>query len=241
METAVTTQQFNLVPGAKVAVEIKVGESTLQLVEAAGVLAEKAVGYYKITDQPHAELTAEFRARLNQTIKSLDEERLEMGRGARETLEKINARFNEKIAPMKQMLQKVDAGLLEWSAAQRRAAEEAQRAAAKEAEDAARAAAAEAEARGETPPPIVAEAFIPTPVATPAKITGTHGSRVGTREVWKWRVVEFGKVPKKFRRPPEECVDAATLTAMARSQKDQASVPGIEFYKDEAITSRVVS
>ena len=79
------------------------------------------------------------------------------------------------------------------------------------------------------------------PPSVPASITGSHGSRVGTREVWKWRVVEFGKVPKKFRRPPEECVDASTLTAMAKSQKEKASVPGIEFYKDEAITSRVVS
>ena len=223
----------DLVPGAKEVLEVAVGDRTLQLVESAEVLAGKADKYFAITDQPHAELTAEFRARLKKSIDELDADRLDMGKGARETLERINSRFNARIVPMRDLLKKVDAGLVDWQRRQREQAEAERRAA----EEANRRAIEEAQETGAPVATVVEVA----PTVVPRTIIGSHGSKTGVREVWKWRVVEFGRVPKKYRKPPEECVEARLLNAEASAHKGDAKVPGIEFFKDEVITSRVVS
>lgn len=230
--------QFDLVPGGKQVLTVAVGDKVLELIEQASVMAEKADKYYAVTDQPHAELTLEFRARLKKMIDQLDAERLEMGAGARETLAKINEKFNAKLEPMRQVLSKVDGGLLAWNAQQRKEREEAERKAREELLAKQRAEAEAARAAGQPEPEVVAPPPVPAAPA-PMKIQGTYGAKGGTREVWKWRIVNFGKVPKQYRKPPEECVEAGALTALAKAKKGDASVPGIEFYCEDVITSRV--
>lgn len=211
-----------------------------ETIEAAEVLAERASKYFSVADDAQASLVGEFRAQLNAKIKDLDAERLDMGSGLRASLEKINAKYNGKITELKSILSRVDAGLRTYLVEQRRRAEEAERerveAERRAREDQAAAEAQAAEAGVEPPPPVVFEA--PPPVET--KITGTMGSRVSTRDVWKWRITDIKKVPEQYLVAPEDRVQKSVLNALAKSQKENARVKGIEFYCEDTITSRVV-
>lgn len=212
-----------------------------ELIEAAEVLLERAGKFQVIQSEEDAALAAEFRARVNQQIKDLDAERLDMGAGIRATLEKINARFNAPIQALKGKLAAVDGAIKAYMIQQRALAEAAEKARReqeaqrqREIEEARKA----AEAAGQPAPPEPE----PVPVIYEAptnKIEGTFGSKVGTREVWKYRIVDIKKVPEAFLVPPEERVNKAALNALARSQKDKAKVKGIEFYSEETLQSRV--
>jgi membrane protein involved in colicin uptake len=71
------------------------------------------------------------------------------------------------------------------------------------------------------------------PVAADTKtVAGKFGSKSGMRENWKYRVVDIRLVPENFLVAPDERVQKATLNALARSMKGQASVAGIEFYNE---------
>lgn len=212
-----------------------------ETIEAAEVLASKVEKYTVVKDETHAALVGEFRARLNAHIKALDTERLEMGEGARRTLARINEKYNAKINELKGYLAQVDSGLRTYLAEQRRKAEEAERARRQAEIEAASAREAElaqaAELGIEAPPPPPPE---PLPPAIVTNITGTAGSKVGTREVWKYRIVDIKKVPEQYLVPPEERVNKAVLNALAKSQKENAKVKGIEFYAEDTIQSRIV-
>lgn len=212
-----------------------------EVIEVAEVLADKAQKYTVVRDEADAALVGEFRARLNAHIKALDKERLEMGEGARQTLARINAKYNDKINELKGYLKQVDTGLRDYLTEQRRKAEEAERArraAEEEARRAREAELAEAEKLGiEAPPEPEPE---PPPPAVTTNITGSAGSKVSTREVWKYRIVDIKKVPEAYLVPPEDRVNKSVLNALAKSQKDQAKVKGIEFYCEDTIQSRVL-
>jgi hypothetical protein len=75
-------------------------------------------------------------------------------------------------------------------------------------------------------------------VANTKSIGGTFGSKTGSRENWKYRVVDITKVPENFLVAPEERVQKATLNALARSMKAAAKVDGIEFYNEPVLQSR---
>lgn len=63
---------------------------------------------------------------------------------------------------------------------------------------------------------------IPAPLPELPKL---HGATV--RANWKHRVIDPNAVPRQFCTP-----DDKLLAALAKSQKDKASVPGVEFYND---------
>lgn len=235
--------------------EVAIPESvrSRELIEAAEVLLERAGKFQVIQSDADAGLAAEYRARVNQQIKELDAERLDMGAGLRETLLKINARFNAPIEALKAKLGIVDLALKSYIANQRALAEAAERARREQEEqlrqdearrkaeydaaiEAARVANLPPPPEPEPAPPVVLE---PKPEFATKTIGGTYGSRVGTREVWKYRIVDIKKVPESFLVPVEDRVNKAALNALARSQKDKAKVKGIEFYSDENLQSRV--
>lgn len=196
-----------------------------ELIEAAEVLLERAGRFQVIQSEEDAALAAEFRARVNQQIKDLDAERLDMGSGIRATLEKINARFNTPIAALKAKLSAVDGAIKAYMAQQRALAAAAEQARQEQA------------AGGFV---VIDEASnVPVEVWDTTKITGSYGSKVSTREVWKYRIVDIKKVPEAFLVPVEERVNKSALNAMARSMKGEAKVKGIEFYCEETLQSRV--
>jgi hypothetical protein len=71
-----------------------------------------------------------------------------------------------------------------------------------------------AEVRINAPPPV-------------AKIAG-----VQTREIWKWRLLDFDKVPREFL-----ILNEKLLGEIARRDKEKAKVEGIEFYREEIIAA----
>ena len=85
-------------------------------------------------------------------------------------------------------------------------------------------------------------------VSAPSKsIRGTYGSSTGLRDNWKWRLVNTPEqsaeqsvklVPDAYLLAPEDRLDSKVLNALAKSQKDKAKVPGIEFYNDPTPASR---
>lgn len=57
---------------------------------------------------------------------------------------------------------------------------------------------------------------------------------LSVRENWKWRVIDEALVPRKFL-----MLDEKKLTAYARAMKHQAHEPGLEFYPEKSVASRV--
>lgn len=76
---------------------------------------------------------------------------------------------------------------------------------------------------------------VPLPAAN--RVVGAFGSTVGKKANWKWRIVDITKVPESFLVAPEERVQKSTLNALAKSQKEKASVPGVEFYSEDSIAN----
>lgn len=70
----------------------------------------------------------------------------------------------------------------------------------------------------------------PSPPATvvpeETKIDGFH-----TRVDWKWRVVDFDKIPREFL-----ITDDVKINKAVRNLKQDTSIPGIEVYKEESIS-----
>ena len=100
-----------------------------KLMESAAVLLTKAEKYQVIPSDADAEVVSEFRARLNQTIKDLDTQRLAATEPHRNLVAKINGEANEKLKPMGEVLTRVDKVLKDYLAdkeAKRQAALKAQ-------------------------------------------------------------------------------------------------------------------
>jgi colicin import membrane protein len=66
----------------------------------------------------------------------------------------------------------------------------------------------------------------------PLEIDQRKAAAAGTsyRKVWKFRVTDPALVPREYL-----CIDEKKLGLVARTEKDQASVPGVEFYADAII------
>lgn len=224
--------------------EVAIPESvrSRELIEAAEVLLDRAGRFNVIQSDADAGLAAEYRARVHQQIKDLDAERLDMGEGLRQTLEKINGKFRGPIEALKSKLKLVDEALKAYLEQKRQLALAAERAAREQEEARQReiAAARAAAAAANLPPPPEPEPLpVVAPIEKPKGIAGSYGSKVGTRDNWKYRIVDIKKVPEAFLVPVEERVNKAALNAMARSMKGEAKVKGIEFYCEESLTSRV--
>lgn len=84
------------------------------LMESAAVLLQKAEKFQSVPSDTDAELMGEFRARLNQTMKDLDTQRLAATEEHRKLVAKINAEANERLDPMEEVLKRVDKLLKEY-------------------------------------------------------------------------------------------------------------------------------
>lgn len=224
-----------------------------ELIEAAEALLERAGKFQVIQSDADAGLAAEYRARVNEQIKQLDAERLDMGEGLRATLAKINARFNAPIDALKEKLKMVDTAIKAYLTQQRALAEAAEKARREqeeqrrreearrqaEIEEARRAAEAANLPPPPEPEPLPPAVIEPAPEFVTERIGGTYGSKVSTRDIWKYRIVDIKKVPEEFLVPVEDRVNKSALNALAKSMKDKAKVKGIEFYCEEILQSRV--
>ncbi len=232
-----------------------------ELIADLGVLEEKLGAVPdKVETEKDAEIVSEYRAQFNKRKKDLDEQRLEMTSGARETITMVNSAFKLIIERAERAVQLCDNMLKPYLAEQRRIREEAEREERerkeeerrrqeqleREAEEAKRiaqestdkAALTEAEKK-------VADARsdVDEIRRTPAKpkpkksVTGSLGSKTGLRKIWKYRVVDIDKVPEEYLLPPEDRVKKGELNKIAKKDQETAFVPGIEFYYEDSISS----
>jgi phage-related minor tail protein len=100
----------------------------------------------------------------------------------------------------------------------------------KEAEEAQLAEAARLEAAGDhESAEAVIEAPTPAvPVVVPKTVSKVQG--MSTRKVWKYRIVEPNAIPRNWMVPDERAI-----RAHARSMKERASIPGVEFYSEDSV------
>lgn len=103
----------------------------------------------------------------------------------------------------------------------------------KQAEESQLSAALDAEAEGDL---AEAEAIMNEPVSAPVviiqpDIPQTEG--ISVRKVWKFRIVNPAIIPLAFL-----TADEKKLGAYARAMKEEALVPGVEFYAEESVAVR---
>lgn len=70
----------------------------------------------------------------------------------------------------------------------------------------------------------------PVPVVVPKTTPKVDG--VSYRTIWKHRIVEPNAIPRQWLIPDEKAIGAH-----ARSMKDRASIPGVEFYSEQSVAA----
>jgi len=236
-------------------------ETTVAIIGDMDLLEDKLTNMPDVATDEEAELVSEYRAQFRAKSKQLDKERLAMTEGARATVSMVNDKFRAIIERADRCTQLADNKLLPFMRErerQRKAAEDEarrQREEEAEAQRVADEAAAEAERiASETQDAEAlkdAEAKVKyarsgldelrrTPIAKPEKkaVQGSLGSQTGMRKNWKYRIADFSKVPEDWLIPEADRLDKGKLNTVAKRDQENAHVPGIEFYYEEALTSR---
>jgi hypothetical protein len=214
-----------------------------------------------VETEQEAELVSEYRAQFRVKWNALDKERLAMTEGSRQTTKMVNDKYNTILDRMDRCTQLADNKLLPYmqererirrqaeadQAGALRLEQEAERKRVLAEEDAIRVAAESQSAEDLHKAEEKLEdardglsALQRTPLAIPASksVTGTLGSSTGMRKNWKYKLVDITKVPEEYLIDPVERLHKGKLNAMAKSDQENAIVPGIEFYYEDALTSR---
>lgn len=236
-------------------------QATVKLLTDIDELEEALDNMNVVETEEQAGFVSEYRTQLRTKLRELDTERKEMTAPLRQLQAKLNDKYRVHIERAERIVQLCD-NMLKPYLEERRRQREAEERAERERREAEKRARAEAEAAEREAARIAQETTdkaalkeaerrveesraaadelrrTPTRKPTPKGVTGTLGSQTGLRDNWKWRVVDIDKVPEEFLVPPEERVQRGKLTNIARSQKGEAYVPGIEFYADSILSSR---
>jgi hypothetical protein len=214
----------------------------VELIDGALELAGHAERFAVIESDEVAAVAGEYLARNRKHVKLLDEERLEMTSGARETIERINTKFNERINDLRAKDKTVEGALKVWMR--------------KKEQDARAAQAAERARLAEAAEKAGTEVALPAAPPPSKTLHGSHGSSVTLRDNWKWRVVDISRVPETFLVAPEERIQRTMMNSAAKAKAKSflaawtehhpgeapplkltlAELPGIELY-NEPITS----
>lgn len=70
--------------------------------------------------------------------------------------------------------------------------------------------------------------------STPAPVEKAVAPGTSLRQIWKWELVNAALVPREYLKIDDKALDAA-----ARIRKDQANVPGIRFYAEATVATRI--
>lgn len=242
--------------------DVKQDKETFIALEDVAALTEHLEKMPEVKTEDEASLVSEYRTKLRSLAKVLNDRRLAITKPLRDHVSMLNQAANQQIERAERAVKLADNLLLPYMREQKRkrdeaeaearrqreeeerlrreeqeALERAQRAAeetksAKELKDA-EAAAMQARAKLNELGTRTRDVVVP-----PKSVTGDHGSKTQLREVWKYRVTDISKVPEEYLVDPEDRVKKAALNAIAKRDKDMASVPGIEFYAEETLSSR---
>lgn len=236
-------------------------KTTVAIVGDMDMLESKLTNMPNVTTDEEAEIVSEYRAQFRAKKNLLDKERLAMTEGARSTVAMVNDKYREIIERAERCTQLADNKLLPFmqererqrlaavaeAERQRDEEEEAQRVAQQAKDDAERIAAEtqDAEALKEAESKVVdaragLDALRRTPAPQPEKkaVQGVLGSGTAMRKNWKYRIADFSLVPEEWLIPEVERLDKGKLNTVAKRDQANAHVPGIEFYYEDALTSR---
>ena len=212
-----------------------------------------------------ASLVSEYRTQLKKQARDLDNERKTMTEPLRSLTTTLNQKFNVHIERAERAAKLCDNLLMPYMREQKRIREEAeaaerarkaeeQRLRQEEEETLRKAQQIAAETKDATALK-AAEAGVSAAKAAlnqlgtrtseqivPSKsVTGSLGAKTGLREIWKYRVVDISKVPEEYLVDPEDRIRKRELNLIAKSQKGDAHVPGIEFYSEDILSSTAAS
>ena len=165
-----------------------------------------------ITSDTEAIHASELSSRIAGALKKIEEKRISYTKPLNQSLREINADFKIIKQPLEKAKGEVNMLILEWRAKEQEKVEK---------EEARRRKIQEAhEKKGhEVKAPVVME--------KPKKTIG----HVTSRKVTKWKVVDFSKVPDRYK-----MIDSVQLNGAARDEKPE--VPGVEFYEEEIAVVR---
>lgn len=89
----------------------------------------------------------------------------------------------------------------------------------------------EAEGRNDEAEAVLDEPIETPPVVVSAAVPKSDG--ISTRKTWTYRIVDEAKIPRQYLIP-----DTRALGSLARSLREKASVPGVEFYAETSTAVR---
>lgn len=234
---------------------------TMEIISRMDLLEEKLINMPNVENNDQAEIVSEYRAQFRKQARDLDTERKEMTAGARDTVSRMNDKYNAIIDRAKRCTQLADNKLLPWmqkrerirlrEEKKRKDAEEEQRQALQKEQEAiveadrvaAESQSAEVLAQAEVKVTEAREGLDSlrrTPVAKPEakSIIGKLGSPTGIRKVWHYRIANFSQIPDEWLISEDERLDKGKLNTVAKRDQDTAFVPGIEFYSEDVLASR---
>lgn len=256
-----TTTQDATVPPPRIFTAPEQSEKTVEIMRALVVLDDSLINMPSVKTEKEAKLVGEYRAQGTKKKNELDAERLAMTKPLRDMQAMLNTKYNDIIDRAKRAVALADNLLRPWMLEQERlrkeaeAKAEAEREATEKAEKEQREATEQAErlAQETTDAAALKEAEgkvekaragldeisrRPARLATPARtLEATLGSKVAINKVWKYRVVDITKVPEKYLVDPADRIRKGDLNKLAKSEKEKASVPGIEFYSEDSMSS----
>ncbi len=70
--------------------------------------------------------------------------------------------------------------------------------------------------------------------ARPAPIVRPVATGTSLRQIWRWEIVDAALIPREYLK-----VDEQALNTIARGLKDQAKVPGVRFYAEATVATRI--
>lgn len=197
----------------------------VEQMQIARALIESASVVQIISNEEEASKVSEYRHQCNQAARKLDQLRLTVTGGARQVVENINSEFNPKIESLKAEASEAGTKISNYLVEKER------KSSAKALEEIEQAKQGVLTAREE----------LNDLTKRPGKedeVVGVFGSKTKLRDHWTWKITDISKVPEDYLVEPEKRVLRAKLNSEASGRKDNASVPGIEFYNEKTLSSR---
>lgn len=171
-----------------------------------------------------------FVSKFKDLEKRIDEVRLSITKPYREYTDEVNAGFKSLAALFAKENKRLSGDLLTYKRKQQEKAEREAKEEKERLEKEAKEKAEAAKAAGEEVNP--EDVIVPDVVAKQVKLSDKNSSGVGTRKVKMWRITDPNLIPRQYFILDEKTVNAIRQKAGA---DDQSTIPGIEFYSEEAI------
>lgn len=187
-----------------------------------------------VTDDTSAQGASEFLAQIKARLKRLKELRMELTRPFKEAVKNADNWFKTQESPLSMMEMTLKQAIGKYMEAKEAAALKEQKKLEAEAEKArlkAEEEAALAKAKGQPEPVPVASPVPVEPMEKPKSNIQTEAGLVSSSKIWKWKVSNEKRIPRKFLKTND-----AEVTKAVRS--GERKIEGIKIYQETSISVR---